>query len=103
MKDAYETLAAIKKNMADVQAVLSAWAGRPLLTRKPSHTYLPDEFDEEHKSNLAARYAEISTSPAGRISPNPNLNLLLNLLAGTPRSRPRASRSSSCCCRATAC
>ena len=61
MKDAYETLAAIKKNMADVQAVLSAWAGRPLLTRKPSHTYLPDEFDEEHKANLAARYAEIST------------------------------------------
>jgi len=28
--------------------------------RKPTKTYLPDEFEEEHKASLNARYAEIT-------------------------------------------
>ena len=60
VKDAYDTLSSIKKNMREVQDVLSGWSSKPLLVRKPTKTYLPEEFEEEHKAQLAARYAEIT-------------------------------------------
>ena len=60
VKDTYDTLLALKTNMKDIQNVLAGWSAQPLIRRKATKTYNPDEFEEEHKAHLAARYAEIS-------------------------------------------
>ena len=61
VKECYENLLEIKRNMKGIQDVLNGWCAVPLIKRKSTKTYAPEEFEEEHKANLAARYAEIST------------------------------------------
>lgn len=46
--------------MRSMQTVLDGWAEQPLLRRKTGKTYSPDEFEEEHAQQLAARYVEIA-------------------------------------------
>ena len=57
--DTYDTLLALKQNMRGIQDVLNGWASNSLIKRKATKTYAPEEFDEEHKQHLAARYADI--------------------------------------------
>ena len=42
-------------------------AAEPLLKRKPTKTYTPEEFEEEHKSALAARYAAAHPDRVSRL------------------------------------
>ena len=60
VKEAFDTLTALKNNMHGVERVLEQWATVPLMKRKSTKTYTPSEFEEEHQMQLAARYAEIS-------------------------------------------
>ena len=60
VKEAFDTLTAIKNNMQGVERVLEVWATAPLMKRKSTKTYSPAEYEEEHQAYLAARYAEIS-------------------------------------------
>ena len=60
IKEAFDTLNALKANMRAIQEVLNHWVENPLMKRKASKTYLPEEFEEEHAQQLAARYAEIT-------------------------------------------
>ena len=59
VSDTYDTLNELKKNMKEIQAVLDAWAAKPLILRKGTKTYSPEEFEEEHHAQLNARYADI--------------------------------------------
>ena len=60
VRDAYDTLQELHKNMKSIEEILNRWANEPLIKRKPTKTYAPDEFEEEHKGALSARYADIS-------------------------------------------
>ena len=60
VKDAYDTLLALKQNMRDIQTLLANWSSVALMKRKTTKTYTPDDFEEEHKAHLGARYAEIT-------------------------------------------
>jgi asparagine synthase (glutamine-hydrolysing) len=59
VKDTYDTLLALKTNMKDIQNVLAGWFKEPLLKRKSTKTYSPDDYQEEFKGHLAARYNDI--------------------------------------------
>ncbi|RPH15646.1 MAG: hypothetical protein CBC49_005055 [Alphaproteobacteria bacterium TMED89] len=60
VRDTYDTLQELHKNMKSIEEILNRWANEPLIKRKPTKTYAPDEFEEEHKSALSARYSDIS-------------------------------------------
>lgn len=60
VKEAYDTLTAIKNNMNGVERVLESWATSPLMKRKSTKTYSPSEYEEEHTAHVAARYADIA-------------------------------------------
>jgi dynein heavy chain len=59
VNDTYDTLHDLKTNMRGIQDVLNGWAANALIKRKPTATYSPEDFEEEHKQHLAARYADI--------------------------------------------
>ena len=59
VKDTFDILLALKTNMKDIQNVLAGWYKEPLLKRKSSKTYSRDDFQEELKGHLAARYNDI--------------------------------------------
>ena len=58
--DTYETLNELKRNMKGIQEVLNGWASKSLLVRKPTKTYSPEEFEEDHQQHLNARCADIT-------------------------------------------
>ena len=60
VRDTYDTLQELHKNMKSIEEILNRWANESLIKRKPTKTYAPDEFEEEHKSALSARYADIA-------------------------------------------
>lgn len=59
VKEVHHIVAAIKKDVAETQRILEAWAAQLLMQRKPIRTYLPEEFISLQKSRLAERRAEI--------------------------------------------
>ena len=61
VKECWDTLMAVKSNMAAIEGVLDKWAENPLMTRKAGKTYLPEEFEEDNAKYLAVRYQEIES------------------------------------------
>ena len=91
VRDTYDTLLALKTNMRAIQDVLNGLGGQPLIKRKATKTYAPDEFEEEHKAHLGARYTEIGNE--GKTIHK--LLLERTRCSRSPRARRRGARTSS--------
>jgi dynein heavy chain len=56
---AHNKLMALKDNLRQVYDVIDKWNAQPLMRRKPTATFSPADFQEQHRPFLSTRYSEV--------------------------------------------
>ena len=56
---AHTKLIALKENLKAIHDIIDGWNKAPLMRRKATATYMPKDFEDQHKPYLASRYEEV--------------------------------------------
>ena len=59
VSSAHAKLFVLKDNLRQVEEVIEKWVAAPLMRRKGTATYAPQDFAEQHKPYVKGRYAEV--------------------------------------------